>query len=307
MLCESEPGGIALRKLVESVISVIIPTCDRTESLARCLEQLESAAEVIVSDDSPATATRQLISARFPKVIWVEGPARGPAANRNHGVRQATGEWLAFVDDDCIPEKSWLAEITRAIPGSDVIEGRTVCLGRTNHPLEEIVENLTGDLFWSCNLAIRRDLFERLGGFDEDFLEAGGEDLEFAWRIRQMKLNARYVPNAVVYHPARRLPLRKWIKRAFQSRWHLLYGLKTTRAGCALHNWTGVATLGQVVYLLRATLRTVFGRERTQFVQRVFRLVHEWVLFRSWCLTSFTGKSALKISFRLGSGKGKED
>ena len=36
-----------------------------------------------------------------------------------------------------------------------------------SHPLEEVVENVTGDLLWSCNLAVRRDLFEQLGGFDE--------------------------------------------------------------------------------------------------------------------------------------------
>jgi GT2 family glycosyltransferase len=260
------------------VISVIIPTCDRTGSLARCLEQLGRGAEVIVSDDGQTTATRELISARFPNVKWYQGPRRGPAANRNHGARHAVGEWLAFVDDDCIPDGRWLGEIARAIPASDVIEGKTVCLGKTNHPLEEIVENLTGDLCWSCNLAIRRDLFERLGGFDEDFFEAGGEDLEFAWRIRQMKLTVSYVPGALVYHPARRLPVSRWINRAFQSRWHLLYGLKTARAGCAKPAPTGCATLGQVMYLMRATARTVLRRERTHFVQRVFRLGLDWVL-----------------------------
>jgi GT2 family glycosyltransferase len=70
-------------------------------------------------------------------------------------------------------------------------------------------------LLWSCNLAVRRDLFEQLGGFDEDFLEAGGEDLEFAWRIRQMKVTVRHVPEAVVFHPARPLPFSRWIKRPF--------------------------------------------------------------------------------------------
>jgi GT2 family glycosyltransferase len=263
--------------LVEIVISVIIPTCDRTESLARCLEQLGGGAEVIVSDDGQTTATRELISARFPNVKWYQGPRRGPAANRNHGVRHAVGEWLAFVDDDCIPDATWLEEIAQAISVSDVIEGKTKCLGKTNHPLEEIVENLTGDLFWSCNLAIRRDLFERLGGFDEDFLEAGGEDLEFAWRIKQMKLTVSYVPQAVVYHPVRRLPVSRWINRAFQSRWHLLYGLKTAR-GCAKPAWTGCATLGQVMYQLRATVRIILRRERTHSMQRVFHLVLEWLL-----------------------------
>jgi hypothetical protein len=74
-------------------------------------------------------------------------------------VRHAVGEWLAFVDDDCIPNGTWLEEIARVIPASNMIEGKTVCLSKTNHPLGEIVENLTADLFWSCNLAIRRLTF----------------------------------------------------------------------------------------------------------------------------------------------------
>ena len=260
------------------MISVVIPTCNRTESLARCLEPLGAAAEIIVSDDGKTPATRQLISARFPKVKWIQGLHRGPAANRNHGARQATGEWLAFIDDDCIPDGKWLDEIARVTAASDVIEGKTASFGRTNHPLEEIVENVTGDLLWSCNLAIRRDVFERLGGFDEDFLEAGGEDLEFAWRIREMKLVVNYVPEAVVYHPARRLPVSRWIRRTFQSRWHLLYGMKTTQTGCVAQDRTGCATLGQIIYLLRSSVRTVLLRERAQFVQRVFRLGLAWAL-----------------------------
>jgi GT2 family glycosyltransferase len=286
------------------VISVIIPTCDRPESLARCLEQLGSAAEIIVSDDSRTEATRRLISSHFPQVKWFEGPRRGPAANRNHGARRAIGDWLAFVDDDCIPERTWLAGIARAIPAADVVEGRTVCRGRTNHPLEEIVENLTGNLFWSCNLAIRRDLFEQLGGFDEDFLEAGGEDLEFAWRIRKMKLIARYAPEAVVYHPARRLPVSKWVNRAFQSRWHLLYGLKTTRAGRVSRDWTGSATLGQLIYLLRATARTILRRERTQFAQRVFRLLLEWVLLPVLVPYLLYWEISFRKRLSLGAGNG---
>src|SRR5438105_970424 len=163
------------------MISVIVPTCDRTESLARCLEQLVGAYEIIVSDDGRSSDTRQLIASHFPKVRWLQGPRRGPAANRNHGSRFATGDWLAFVDDDCIPDRRWLDEIAKLILTADVVEGKTVCPVKTNHPLEEVVENVTGNLLWSCNLAIRRDLFEKLGGFDEDFLEAGGEDLALAF------------------------------------------------------------------------------------------------------------------------------
>ena len=82
-----------------------------------------------------------------------------------------------------------------------------------------------------------------------------------------MKVTVRYVPEALVFHQARRLPFWRWINRSFQSRWHLLYLLKTHRTDCA--------TLGLAIYLLRSTIRTLLLRERSQFAQRVFRLVLE--------------------------------
>jgi GT2 family glycosyltransferase len=254
------------------MISVIIPTCDRTKSLARCLEQLGEADEILVSDDSRTSGPRQLLAGRFPKVRWLQGPLRGPAANRNHASRYATGDWLAFVDDDCIPDPGWLNGIAKLVATADVIEGKTVCPLKTNHLCEEVVENLTGNLFWTCNLAIRRDSFEELGGFDEDFLEAGGEDLEFAWRIKRKGLTVHFAPDVIVYHPARKLPLSKWVYRVFQLRWHLLYRLKVTHV-----RW---ATAHEIMDLLRVTKRTVLAPEpnRRQFI----RLILQWFLFPIW-------------------------
>ncbi|HXO95452.1 MAG TPA: glycosyltransferase [Chthoniobacterales bacterium] len=254
------------------MISVIIPTCERTEPLGQCLAQLEGAAEIIVSDDGQTFHTRQLLECRFPNVRWLPGPRRGPAANRNHGARYAKGDWLAFLDDDCIPDRCWLNEISRVISTADVIEGKTVCPVKTNHPLEEVIENVTGDLLWSCNLAIRRDLFEKLGRFDEDFLEAGGEDLALAWRIREMKLTVRFAPNAIVYHPARQLSVSKWIYRVFQSRWHLLYRLKVSNVSCA--------TLHEILDLFRVTKRAVLLKERSR--QLFIRLMLQWILLPIW-------------------------
>src|SRR5262249_30734832 len=162
-------------------------------------------------DDSRTSGSRELLADRFPKVRWLEGPRRGPAANRNHASKYATGDWLAFIDDDCIPDRNWLNEIVKAIATADVIEGRKICPAKTNHPVEEVVENETGNLFWTCNLAIRRDLFEELVGFDEDFLEPGGEDLEFAWRIKQKRLTTRFASDMIVCHPARKLSPLKWV------------------------------------------------------------------------------------------------
>jgi Predicted glycosyltransferases len=236
------------------------------------LEQLVEADEILVSDDSRTSGSRQLLAGRFAKVRWLQGPLRGPAANRNHASRHATGDWLAFVDDDCIPDRNWLNEIAKLAADADVIEGRTVCPAKTNHLLEEVVENETGNLFWTCNLAIRRDRFEELGGFDEDFLEPGGEDLEFAWRIKQRRLTVRFASDMIVYHPARKLPLLKWVYRVFQVRWHLLYRLKVTDLRCA--------TLNEILDLLRVTKRTIVapGRDHRNFV----RLILQWLLLPIW-------------------------
>src|SRR5215213_11648746 len=121
---------------VPKLISVVIPTRDRNETLARCLDRLAPCAqslshdqyEVIVTDDSAHAAARELLFDRYPWARWTGGPRRGPAANRNAGMRAARGEWLAFTDDDCLPEPGWLSAFEAALtatPGA-LVGGRTV-------------------------------------------------------------------------------------------------------------------------------------------------------------------------------------
>lgn len=94
------------------MISVIIPTCDRNEQLAKCLDCLAPGVqtlpaeqyEVIVTDDGSDLTAEQMILERYLWARWVAGPRIGPAANRNNGVQYARGEWLAFTDDDCLPD-----------------------------------------------------------------------------------------------------------------------------------------------------------------------------------------------------------
>src|SRR4051812_47569495 len=98
------------------LLSVVVPTCNRLEDLARGLQSLglareeidASAIECIVSDDGRRLSAESMVKAKFPWIRWTQGPARGPAANRNHGARQASGRWVAFLDDDCIADPAWL-------------------------------------------------------------------------------------------------------------------------------------------------------------------------------------------------------
>jgi GT2 family glycosyltransferase len=259
--------------------SVIVPTCDRVERLKECLRRIEGADEIVVADDSRTAKTRELIQHDYKSIIWVQGSRKGPAANRNTGARASSGDWLVFIDDDCLPSENWLSEIRSATAECDVVEGMTVCLGKTNHPFEDVIENLTGDLLWSCNLAVNRSVFERLGGFDEDFLIAGGEDLELARRLRMGKSRIHFASGAIVYHPVRRLSFVAVVNKVFQMHWHILYRLKIDPS----HS----ATFHEVVDLLRATVREILSPPSKRNIQGIARLAIEWALLPAWILYLF--------------------
>jgi GT2 family glycosyltransferase len=268
------PMKVALVNSPGGRLSVIIPTCDRVDHLGECLRRIHGADEIVVSDDSQTAETRELVQRDYKNVIWVSGPRKGPAANRNSGARASLGDWLVFIDDDCLPSENWLSEIRNATAGCDVIEGKTVCPNKTNHALEDVVENLTGDLLWSCNLAISRTLFERIGGFDEDFLIAAGEDLEFARRIRMSNSRIIFASGAIVYHPVRRLSFVALVNKVFQMHWHILYRLKVD-SNCS-------ATFHEVVDLLRNTVREILAPPSRRNVQGIVRLALEWVFLPAW-------------------------
>jgi GT2 family glycosyltransferase len=269
------------------MITVIIPTCERPQLIACCLVNIIGADEVIVSDDSRTDSTRKLIVERFPTVRWIPGPRRGPAANRNFAAGHAAGDQLAFIDDDCLPDKKWVSNMRSALATTALVEGRTICPDKTRRLLEETVENLSGGLLWSCNFGIHRGLFFELGGFDEDFAEAGGEDLEFAWRVKQGGIPTRFASEAIVYHPARQLSVGRWIYRIFQDRWHLLYRLKTTR--------TKLAVLDECRDLVRMTGRSIFRNPGKERRARILRILIRWILFPLW----FSYLLKWEIHFRL--------
>ena len=233
--------------------------------------------EVIVTDDSRDETVQNLVANEFPAVRWVQGPRRGPAANRNSGARLCRAEWIVFTDDDCIPDKNWLSAFAAAIEssGADLLEGRTLCLDRTNALTEETIENPNGGNFWSCNLAVRSTTFESLRGFDEDFVEPAQEDSEFAARVRAAGYKTIFVRDAVVNHPARRLGLRKLWERSLKIRWFSLYLLKT-RPGWAQRS------AGTALCLV--------------FFERAANLLREnWSLARNWKANGFTRTAFLMI------------
>jgi GT2 family glycosyltransferase len=273
-------------------ISVVVATCNRPDVLARTLDALSAERqqvpphvyEVIVADDSRNDATRVAVAQRFPEARYVEGPRRGPAANRNRGAALASGEWLAFIDDDCQPVEGWLRALCEQADAGrvDVVEGRIVVPDKHDSPFRRYVENLSGGNFWSGNLAIRRDAFTRLGAFDEDFLEAGGEDMEFGERIRRAGVRTMFSTAATVVHPSHVVTWRYLFWRTFLMKWYLLYLLKTGQslpAEASPLKAVSHLVVTRTIALVRTTWRSCTlhndGMRRTMF----FDLAWQWVMF----------------------------
>ncbi len=193
------------------MISVIIPTCNRHEQLRYCLLSLspqvqlidQDMYEVIVSDDGENIA-QGFIEKEFPFVKWIKGPKAGPAANRNNGASVATGEWLVFVDDDCMAYNNlihtYIHTYTAADDSIGAFEGAVVGTELRTRYDQYAPINIDGGNFWSANISIRRSLFERIGGFDEAFVIPFLEDDDIYIRLLK-ETHVPFLRNAVVMHP----------------------------------------------------------------------------------------------------------
>jgi glycosyltransferase involved in cell wall biosynthesis len=201
----------------EPTISIVVPTRDRPDSLARSLEALVrqddvDGCEIIVVDDGsrqPESITA-LVNA-VPGARLVRGPGRGPATARNLGARAARGKWICFTDDDCEPERAWAAALAaRLAEGAAAAGGVTVpvsearLLARASERVSASVTEFSfrdsGPPFApSNNLACRADVIEALP-FDERYSSAGGEDRDWCARLAASGRELVREPNAVVAH-----------------------------------------------------------------------------------------------------------
>ena len=219
-------------------LSVVIPTCDRARDLRTCLSVLTPDAqqypkecyEIIVTDDGHDFQAATL-SDEFPNVKWVTGPRRGPAANRNAGAFAARGDVLVFLDDDCVPAPGLLTAYATAFAQSTLraAEGRIRADRAQTRMDEEAPVNESGGFFWSCNVALRREFFIELGGFDERFPSAAMEDVELRERIRRHREIIRFLPDALVIHPMRRMGGLKVVRRRAVA-----HGIYITMPACHL-------------------------------------------------------------------------
>ncbi len=208
--------------------SIVIPTYERPYDLRICLNSLSEefqlsgpAYEIIVTDDSKSDYSKRLIEKEFPNVSWGKGKHNGPAGNRNAGVDRAKGEWIIFLDDDCIAQEGFINAYLNSIvlnPDVDILEGRIFPDRPRQTWAEGCPANEHGGLYWTSNLCVRKSFFLKLDGLDEQF-EVAYEDVDFAYRAKLAGANFLFVREAQACHPWRsvRQGGKNWKAKNYES------------------------------------------------------------------------------------------
>jgi GT2 family glycosyltransferase len=196
------------------MVSLIIPTFNRSKWLKRCLialrsELKSSKCEIIVIDDGSTDSTAHFLekfSAQGKIDFSVFHQQRGgPARARNFGVRMARGSIVCFLDDDSIVQPGWFGELEKVF---DHINDQYVAVkGKVktyqNDPLPKFLEeHIHVSNSWATNnIAFRKDVFMEIDGFDEGFTFAAWEDLDLGFRLERLGYRRFYNPDMIVRHP----------------------------------------------------------------------------------------------------------
>jgi O-antigen biosynthesis protein len=199
-------------------VSVVVCSYNGEQTIGQCLDALSRLDypdyEVIVVDDGSTDRTAEIANGFDVRLIRTEN--HGLSAARNTGVEAATGEIVAFTDDDACPDPDWLRYLAHAfvrtehagIGGPNLLpcDAGTVeravahAPGGPTHVLlsDQVAEHIPG-----CNMAFRREALLAVGGFDSRFRVAG-DDVDICWRLQELGWTIGFCPVAVVLHRRRR-------------------------------------------------------------------------------------------------------
>jgi GT2 family glycosyltransferase len=196
-------------------VSVVVCAYNAERTMDQCLASLAVLNypdyEVIVVNDGSRDRTLEIAeSHEYCRII--SQPNEGLSVARNVGAETATGEIVAYTDSDCVADPDWLTYLVAKMETSNlsacggpnfppleddlVAAAVAVAPGGPTHVLisDEVAEHIAG-----CNMAFRRDVLLRLGGFDPIY-RAAGDDVDICWRFQDAGYTIGFSPAAVVWH-----------------------------------------------------------------------------------------------------------
>ena len=202
-------------------VTVVVPTMNQAGLLQRGLEALAAQtdldfAAVVVNDGSADDTASRVAGLALPfPVTLVSVSNGGPARARNLGIlvadegaaEPAESRWVAFLDDDVVADPGWMAALKEAARG-----GAEILVGKTSATALAVPSAFSHQLtvlaapsgpFPTCNLAVRRDVIARFGGFDRRFPYPAYEDTDWAMRVRAAGVKPHFAGQMRVDHPPR--------------------------------------------------------------------------------------------------------
>jgi glycosyltransferase involved in cell wall biosynthesis len=209
--------------MAEELISVIVAQRNSARTIVKCLDALLGqdypGFEVIVVDDASQDATVALLDGYAARIKVICFASRqGPSAARNKGAAEASGEFIAFTDGDCVPDKNWLSRLAAGFTAEDI----AAVGGAQEIPPDELpFGRLTARFFQklgfvgeyshkaagktrevnhnpSCSVMYRKNIYLNLGGFLGGLWP--GEDVEFDRRLKLAGYRIMFEPAAKVCH-----------------------------------------------------------------------------------------------------------
>ena len=221
---------------IKSSVSIVIPHWNNVDVLSECLESISNTDfenfETIVVDNSSTDNSVASVRSNYPNVKLIENDKNyGYAGGCNIGAEAASGDFLIFLNNDTVQEKDWISNLIKTINSDDKIAAvqpkilnyydRNVfdyaggsgghmdiyCFPFARGRIFSFQENDEGQYnnkekcFWSSGTCfmVRRELFQKAGGFDESFF-AHMEEIDLCWRLYAMGFEVWVEPDSVVYH-----------------------------------------------------------------------------------------------------------
>jgi len=198
-------------------VSVVVCTHNGARTIRDCCEGLRRLDypdyEVIVVDDGSTDATAAIVEEYDFRLVRTRN--HGLAKARNTGLLLATGEVVAYIDDDAYPDPQWLKYLAAtfmstshvAVGGPNIApsgDGPIAdCVARApGGPIHVLLTDTVAEHIPGCNMAFRKSALAAIDGFDPQF-RAAGDDVDVCWRLQERGWTIGFHPGAMVWHHRR--------------------------------------------------------------------------------------------------------
>ena len=246
--------------------------------------------EVIVVDDGSTDATAAIARSYGAQVVST--PNQGLSAARNVGLRTASGEIVAYIDDDAYPEPDWLTHLVRGfrqggfcgVGGPNLLppeDGPTAeCVAHApGGPCHVLLTDREAEHIPGCNMAFQKTWLERVGGCDPQF-RAAGDDVDLCWRLQEAGGRLGFHPSAVVWHHRRGSLRRYWKQQVGYGKAEALLARKwPQKYNSAAHiPWSGrIYGRGLTLPLLLGAGRVYQGIWGSAPFQSIYEPARGWI------------------------------